>query len=147
MDFRMMMRRYGPTVHLTPAGELDLDGRAALDEIQAGLDSSVAVVACDMRHLTFLDITGLNSLISFVRRLDARGIAFFAYNWQTQPRRLLDLVDGLYPPAGPNGSPRRKPTTLLRRSLQDTVTARRAAGAAPVREAVPRWAAAAKPPG
>lgn len=36
MDFRMMPRRYGPTLHLTPAGELDLETRTALDEVQAG---------------------------------------------------------------------------------------------------------------
>ncbi|MGW2586351.1 STAS domain-containing protein [Streptomyces virginiae] len=145
MGFHMMMRRYGPTAHLTPAGELDLAGRLALDEVQAGLDSGVAVVACDMRHLTFLDVSGLNALIGFVRRLDARGIAFFAYNWQPQPRRLMNLIDGLYPPAGRNRQPRREPTRLLRRSLQDSVTAPRATGAAPAREATRRPAAAAPP--
>ncbi|WP_329201750.1 MULTISPECIES: STAS domain-containing protein [unclassified Streptomyces] len=112
-DFRVMMRRYGSTVHLTLAGELDLEGRSVLDEVQVGLDGA-AVVACDMQHLTFLDVVGLRDLTAFVRRFDGRGIAFFAYNWQPQPRRLLDLVDGLYPTAG-----NRAPARLLRRSLRD----------------------------
>ncbi|MFE2142303.1 STAS domain-containing protein [Streptomyces sp. NPDC059456] len=70
-----MTRRYGPTVHLTLRGELDLETRCALDEVQAGLDG-VAVVACDMRRLTFMDVTGLHGLTAFVRRLEGRGIAW-----------------------------------------------------------------------
>ncbi|MET9324847.1 STAS domain-containing protein [Streptomyces sp. NPDC003038] len=142
MDFRMMMRRYGPTVHLTPAGELDLDSRSALDEVQAALDGGVAVVACDMRHLTFLDVVGLRGLIDFVRRLDTRGIAFFAYNWQPQPRRLVDLIDGLHPPTDLNGKPGGVATQLLRRSLHDSAASRRAAGAALARGNAPHRAAA-----
>lgn len=52
MDFRVMPRRYGPTVHLAPAGELDLETRAALDELYISADGPT-IVACDMRHLTF----------------------------------------------------------------------------------------------
>ncbi|CAM5621400.1 STAS domain-containing protein [Streptomyces avidinii] len=126
MDFRLITRRYGPTMHLTPTGELDLETRAALDEVQARLEG-VAAVACDMRHLTFMDVTGLHGLTAFARRLGARGIAFFAYNWQPQPRNLMDLVDRLYPPAGHD---RNRPTHLLRRSLQDSADAARAMGAA-----------------
>ncbi|MFD0268552.1 STAS domain-containing protein [Streptomyces sp. NPDC127106] len=127
-DFQVKVRRYGPTVHLTPAGELDMATRSALDEVQAALDD-VDVVACDMRDLTFLDVVGLHGLLDFVRRLDARGIAFFAYNWQRQPRRLLDLVDDLDPPADIHG----RPTRLLRR-LQDFAAAARTAGAARARK-------------
>ncbi|MGW1942403.1 STAS domain-containing protein [Streptomyces goshikiensis] len=116
MDFRVMPRRYGPTVYLAPAGELDLDSRPALDELYIGADEAT-VVACDMRHLTFMDVTGLNGLIAFVDRLDCRGIRFYAYNWQPQPYRLLDLVDALSPPTGAKGT-RGGPTALLRRSLR-----------------------------
>ncbi|WP_328792985.1 MULTISPECIES: STAS domain-containing protein [unclassified Streptomyces] len=129
MDFRMPIRRYGPIVHLTPAGELDLDTRSALDETQAALDDGVVMVACDMRSLRFIDVTGLRGLLEFVRRLDGRGIAFFADNWQPQPRRLLDLLDSLYPPADINGNPRCAPTSILRRGLQACASARRTAGA------------------
>ncbi|MFJ3963218.1 STAS domain-containing protein [Streptomyces sp. NPDC090036] len=126
MDFQLMKRRYGPTVHLTPTGELDLDTRAALDEVQTDLDG-VAAVACDMRHLTFMDVTGLHGLIALAHRLGTSGIAFFAYNWQPQPLRLINLIDSLYPPADRNHG---GPTQLLRRSLQGSATAARAAGAA-----------------
>ncbi|MFE5524361.1 STAS domain-containing protein [Streptomyces virginiae] len=118
MDFRVMPRRYGPTVYLAPAGELDLESRSALDELYIGAGEAT-VVACDMLHLTFMDVTGLNGLIDFADRLDRRGIRFFAYNWQPQPYRLLDLVDTLYPPTRAKGI-RGGPTGPLRRSLRDS---------------------------
>ncbi|MFE5720589.1 STAS domain-containing protein [Streptomyces erythrochromogenes] len=113
-----MSRRYGPTVYLAPAGELDLEGRSALDELYIGAGEAT-VVACDILHLTFMDVSGLDGLIDFADRLEGRGIRFFAYNWQPQPSRLLDLVDALYPPTGATGI-RGGPTGLLRRSLRDS---------------------------
>ncbi|MGW7342697.1 STAS domain-containing protein [Streptomyces sp. NPDC054854] len=133
MDFRVMPRRYGPTVHLTPTGELDLDTRTALDEVPSALDG-VSVVARDMRDLTFMDVTGLYGLTVFVRRLDARGIAFFAYNWQPRPLSLMGLVDGFHPTDGRKGTT--GPTRLLRRSVQGSVAAARQAGAARARHDV-----------
>ncbi|WP_406368754.1 PEP-utilizing enzyme [Streptomyces sp. NBC_01546] len=59
------------------------------------------------------------------RRLHGRGITFFAYNWQAQPRRLLDLIDGLHSTADVCGAPRAAPTRL-RHTLCDS--AHRAAG-------------------
>ncbi|MFJ9598033.1 anti-sigma factor antagonist [Streptomyces virginiae] len=132
VDFRMRTRRYGPTVHLDPVGELDLDTRSALDGLQEDLDG-VDVVACDMGRLTFLDVVGLHALLDLVRRLDERGIAFFAYSWQPQPRRLLDLVDGLYPQAG-----RGSPTRMLRSRLKGFAAAAREAGAARARQDAPQ---------
>lgn len=130
--FRMRTGHYGPTLHLAPAGALDMDTRSALDEIRAAPDG-VDEVACDMRDLAFLDLAGLHALLDLAHRLDARGIAFFAYDWQPQPRRLLDLVDELYPPDGARG----RPTRLLRR-LQDFAAAARTAGAARVLQGAPR---------
>ncbi|MEV4937259.1 STAS domain-containing protein [Streptomyces zaomyceticus] len=131
--FQVHARRYGPTVHLAPVGELDADTRSALDEIQAALEGA-DVVACDMRDLTFLDVVGLHALLDFVRRMDVRGAAFFSYDWQRQPRRLLDLVDESYPSAG---DPRARPARLLRR-LRDGAAAARTSGAARARRQVPR---------
>ncbi|GAA0290565.1 hypothetical protein GCM10010302_31400 [Streptomyces polychromogenes] len=119
-------RRYGPTVHLTPVGRLDESTGLALEEATAALEG-VDVVACDMQELALLDVTGLHALIGVARRLDARGIAFFVYNWQPQPRGLLDLVDQQNPRA-------ERPTRLLRR-LQDFAAAARTAGAAKAADA------------
>ncbi|MGW7317746.1 STAS domain-containing protein [Streptomyces sp. NPDC054865] len=135
MDFRIRSRRYGPTVHLTPMGELDVETRAALDEVLPDLEG-VAVVAADMGQLTFMDITGLHALTAFARHLDTRGISFFAYDWQPQPLRLMDLIDGLYPHLGRTRS---APTALLRRSLREAAEGQRTVGAAwAARDDVPR---------
>ncbi|MCB5163984.1 STAS domain-containing protein [Streptomyces bambusae] len=130
-EFRTGIRRYGPTAHLTPAGELGTDPGSVLAEVSAALDG-VDVVACDMRDLTSLDLMGLHRLLDFVRGLDARGITVFAYNWQPQPRRLLSLVEELYPPADPR-------TTLLR-SLRESAAAAGGAGAAQTGEDTARSA-------
>lgn len=122
--------RYGPTVHLTLAGELDLDSRSALDEVDAATGGA-DVVACDMQDLTLLDDAGLHGLLDLASRLDAGGVAFFAYNWQPQPRQLLDLVDELHPADDTHG----RPTRLLRR-LQDFAAVARAAGAARARREI-----------
>ncbi|MFJ7269169.1 STAS domain-containing protein [Streptomyces sp. NPDC099050] len=138
MNIQLTVRRYGPTVHLTPAGELDLHTKTALDGLQTALDR-IDVVACDMQHLTFVDVSGLHGLIDFASRLQARGIAFFAYNWRPEPQRLLDLVDGLDLEIGRERN-RVGPTGLLRRSLQDSAAAARATGAARARRDVLRRA-------
>ncbi|MFF5705258.1 STAS domain-containing protein [Streptomyces sp. NPDC012794] len=129
-SFRVTVRRHGPTVHLTLAGELDMDTWPALQETVAGLeDDTPAVVACDMRGLDFLDITGLHGLLELARRLHDHGIAFFAYDWQQQPRLLLDLADGLLPSTGPSALiAGAAPTRLPRRALGSTAPAHRTAG-------------------
>ncbi|MGW7439743.1 STAS domain-containing protein [Streptomyces sp. NPDC054849] len=124
-DLRIVTRRFGSTVHLVPDGELDLDSRSVLEEALTMLDGNVVVVVCDMTRLRFLDVTGLHALHDLASRLHERGLAFFAFGWQAQPQRLLDIIDTLYPSreAGP------APTALLRRSLRDAAASQRAAGA------------------
>ncbi|MEV6202457.1 anti-sigma factor antagonist [Streptomyces sp. NPDC051771] len=129
-DLWVTTRRYGPAVHLTLAGRLTENTRSALEEAQAAVSvDGVDVVACDMQDLDLLDVRGLEALLTLVRGLDARRIAFFAYNWQPQPHQLLDLIDEQYPPAD-------RPTRLLRR-LQDFAAAARSAGAARARAKKP----------
>ncbi|MGR4879460.1 STAS domain-containing protein [Streptomyces sp. LARHCF249] len=132
-DFGITVRRYGPTVHVTVDGELDLYTRAALGDVSAAFDDGVVVLVCDMRNLMFMDVAGLHRLIDLARRADRRGIACFAYNWQRQPRRLLVLVDNL--PDRP-GEPRSEPTRLLRRTLRDAAASHRVTGAAAVHAAL-----------
>lgn len=106
-DFHITIRRYGPTLHLTPAGELDIDSDPAFAPVWTALDDHIAVVACDMRCLTFLDAAGLELLLDLAAHLDGRGIAFFAYNWQRQPLRLLDHITSTPSQAGDRSTPTR----------------------------------------
>ncbi|MFJ3960769.1 STAS domain-containing protein [Streptomyces sp. NPDC090036] len=114
-------------MHLTPRGELDLDGEPAFERSAALLDATTAVVACGMRHVTFMDVTGLQRFLAFARALEARGVGLFVYNWRRQPMHLLGLFDDLNSPQGPaaaSGSA----TEALRRTLTDRVSAGREAG-------------------
>ncbi|WP_106975035.1 STAS domain-containing protein [Streptomyces katrae] len=122
------IRRYGATMVVTPVGELDADSGQALNAVQTALDQDVAAVACDMRHLSFLDVVGLHHLLGLARDTRSRGIAFFAYNWQHQPRRLVDFTDELL--QGEGQDRRTAPTRLLRRTLREATESARATGAA-----------------
>ncbi|MFI1286533.1 STAS domain-containing protein [Streptomyces sp. NPDC020858] len=81
-DFEINIRRYGATLHVTPVGELDVDCGQAPNDVRMALHHGVSVVACDMRRLTLLDLTGLHYLLGLARDAHSRG--FFAYNWQHQ---------------------------------------------------------------
>ncbi|MBT2467744.1 STAS domain-containing protein [Streptomyces sp. ISL-66] len=92
-ELRITVRRYGPTVHLTLSGELDLDAQPAIAEVRAAvLRNGVALVACDLHHVPFMDVSGLRCLIDFQEQAREQGITVLAYNWRPQPLRLLRLL-------------------------------------------------------
>ncbi|MFE6270432.1 STAS domain-containing protein [Streptomyces goshikiensis] len=121
-DFHITIRRYGPTLHLAPAGELDIDSDHAFTPVWTALTDPTTMVACDMRRLTFLDAAGMELLLDLATHLNERGIAFFAYNWQRQPMRLLDLIDRITPTRS-HASNRSTPTGPLRRTLPGSLYA------------------------
>ncbi|MFJ6797650.1 STAS domain-containing protein [Streptomyces sp. NPDC091268] len=88
-SLRIAMRRYGPTVHLILAGEVDQEAGAAVDRVWAGIPQDVAVVACDLHHVSFMDAAGLHHLLALQRWGRGRGVTVLVYNWQSQPQRLL----------------------------------------------------------
>ncbi|MFD9337982.1 STAS domain-containing protein [Streptomyces sp. NPDC060028] len=95
---QITLRRYGPTVHLTLAGELDHEADAALARVRAAaFRDGVDVVACDLHHVRFMDVSGLRCLLGLQEQAREYGITVLAYNWQPQPLRLLHLLDGLEP--------------------------------------------------
>ncbi|GLX17127.1 MULTISPECIES: STAS domain-containing protein [Streptomyces] len=117
--FRITLRRYGPTAHLTPTGELDLEAGPAFERLQEDLDG-VEVVACDMGHVTFMDMAGLNCLLGLGGYAESHGIALFVYNWRRQPSRLLELVDALdQAPDGHRCAGRWAASRPLRRGLRE----------------------------
>ncbi|WP_327381762.1 MULTISPECIES: STAS domain-containing protein [unclassified Streptomyces] len=127
-DFEIHIRRSGATLHVTPVGELDVDCDQALKNVRMALAQGVAVAACDMRRLTFLDLAGLHYLLGLARDAHSRGVAFFAYNWQHQPQQILDRTDHLARTDGRD--PRTGPTRLLRQTLHEAAESTRAADTA-----------------
>ncbi|MGW0390499.1 STAS domain-containing protein [Streptomyces sp. NPDC003042] len=134
-DFHISIRRYGPTLHLTPAGELDFEAEPAFDPIREALADYTTVVACDMRHVTFMDVTGLNCLLALGHHAETRGTILFVYNWRRQPLRLLELVDDL--DRKESGLPAYSCSavcSVLRRALGERAETDRALGVGTVRE-------------
>ncbi|MFJ6793162.1 STAS domain-containing protein [Streptomyces sp. NPDC091268] len=99
-SLRIAVRCYGPTVHALLEAELDLAARPALARVSALLPEDVSVVACDLHHVSFMDVSGLHFVLDLYRRGRDRGAAVLFYNWQTQPAQLLGLAL-----TGPNAVP------------------------------------------
>ncbi|MFD3531240.1 STAS domain-containing protein [Streptomyces sp. NPDC058664] len=127
--FRISVKRYGPTLRLAPAGELDGEGRAAFERAERAVDDGVVVVACGMEHVPFMDAAGLHCLLDFAERLDARGVAVFFFHWRSQPLHLLDLVDVCSPASGSGRRSWASATAALRRDLGTRAYTGRARGA------------------
>ncbi|MEU3459261.1 STAS domain-containing protein [Streptomyces sp. NPDC006733] len=92
---QITLRRYGPTLHLTLAGELDIEAEPAVAQVMATLPADVTVIACDLHHISFMDVVGVRCVLGLKRSAEARGLAALVYNWQPQPLQLLTLMDGL----------------------------------------------------
>ncbi|MCZ4120999.1 STAS domain-containing protein [Streptomyces sp. H39-S7] len=92
---QITLRRYGPTLHLTLAGELDIDAEPAIAQVMSTLPADVAVIACDLHHIAFMDVVGVRCVRELKRSAEQRGLAALVYNWRPQPLQLLNLLDGL----------------------------------------------------
>ncbi|MBT2471523.1 STAS domain-containing protein [Streptomyces sp. ISL-66] len=93
--FHIAIRRHGPTLHVRPSGEMDLDAKPAFTHVHDALNAKIAAVVCDMQHVPFVDVTGLNCLLILAAHARARHIVLFVYNWRPQPQHLLELLDTL----------------------------------------------------
>ncbi|MGW0748452.1 STAS domain-containing protein [Streptomyces sp. NPDC002587] len=91
-SFRITMRRYGPSVHLLLAGEVDHEAEPAMTEMCAGLPEDVVAVACDLHHVSYMDVAGLHCVLTLQRHCRLHGVTVLVYNWQPQPLRLLHLA-------------------------------------------------------
>ncbi|MEW2135692.1 STAS domain-containing protein [Streptomyces sp. NPDC005409] len=93
--FRIAVRRSGTTLCLAPSGELDLESCPAFGQIEQLADAHTTAVNCTMAGVPFMDLSGLHCLLTLAAHLEARGVALAVYDWQLQPRRLLDVVQHL----------------------------------------------------
>ncbi|MBT2439575.1 STAS domain-containing protein [Streptomyces sp. ISL-36] len=139
-DFRIVVRRYGPTVHLTPSGELDLTAEAAFTGVLTSLAGDVAVIACDLRHVPFVDVVGMHCVLDFQQRAHARGARVVFYDWQPQPRRLLGLLGDFHLVDGADWLDLLQQGEDLIRALPQRTEAARARGASSARRRTPRAA-------
>ena len=95
--FRCAVSETGGTVHVQPAGELDLSTVPLLEaRLRAALDGGGRRLVVDLRELTFMDSTGLTLLSrwTFGARLDGYDFALIAGNERIQQ---LFAMTGLTP--------------------------------------------------
>ncbi|WP_329113410.1 STAS domain-containing protein [Streptomyces sp. NBC_01353] len=142
MGLHTAMEEYGCVMHLTLHGELDLEAETLLDHITRECGGGTTVIACDMRHITFMDVAGLERLLAFGHAVEARDVILFVYNWRRQPLRVLELFDVLNPGNALESGPG-EATRSLRRTLHERAGAGRERAVATESERGPRVEAVA----
>lgn len=94
-QFRIEHRSEGMDHTLLLAGELDLATCPALDaEIQTLCTDGAAEIVLDLRDLSFIDSTGLRTILNGKALCEEHGCGFFLTSGQTQVQRLF-AVSGL----------------------------------------------------
>jgi anti-sigma B factor antagonist len=75
------------------AGELDLETAPELDRRLAGIDlDGVACLLIDLRDVTFMDSTGLGSIVAAHRLAEGNGHKLVLRRGSRQVRRLFELT-------------------------------------------------------
>ena len=87
-------RRQGDTAILAVDGAIDVSNVGILDYqmTAAILSADVTSVLVDLSGLTFMDSSGINSLLKGRRRADARGTQYQVAGAEGLVRQLLDLT-------------------------------------------------------
>jgi anti-anti-sigma factor len=86
------VRPEGDTVTLVLEGELDLTSAASLQACLDEIDANWAVVAVDVTGLSFIDSSGVATLIKAHYRLDAVGSTLEVRSPRDVVRQVLELT-------------------------------------------------------
>ena len=91
--FRVEVRNADATAVITVSGELDLASSPALEEeLERVAQSDAELVVVDLRHLEFMDSTGLSVLVRAHQRAEENGRRLGLVNGSQQVQRLLTLT-------------------------------------------------------
>jgi anti-anti-sigma factor len=84
----------GDTAHFLLEGDVDLtSGQAVRDAVCEALDEGAREIVLDLAGVTFLDSTGLNSLLNTARDIDRRGAMLRCdAPHGGEPRVVIDLA-------------------------------------------------------
>ncbi len=87
----------GLTVHecdgtLVVVGDLDVLGGEHLDRVLVDIEGAGRAVHLDLAGVTFVDSTGLRSLLAASRRASLSGRRVRIVSWSNVVRRLLDIT-------------------------------------------------------
>jgi anti-anti-sigma factor len=91
-SFDLRVARNGRSVHLAPAGELDIATTPELEQALAEATAdAVAEIVLDLRELTFMDSTGLRALAQANSRAGESGISLSIIRGPRQIERVLEI--------------------------------------------------------
>ena len=91
--FRVEVRNADDTAVISVSGELDLASSPALEEeLERVAQSDAQVVVVDLRHLEFMDSTGLSVLVRAHQRAEEQGRRLAMVKGPQQVQRLLSLT-------------------------------------------------------
>lgn len=87
-------RRHGDTAIVAVDGAIDVSNVEQLDyQVIAAVDSADTIsVLVDLSGVTFMDSSGINSLLKGRRRADAHGTQFHVTGAEGPVRRVLELT-------------------------------------------------------
>lgn len=89
----LRIRRHGGAALVVVAGELDVSNLAQLRAaIDAAVERGASCIGLDLRHLDFLDATGLGVLIGARHRAAELGIALVVRRPGRAVRRVFDAT-------------------------------------------------------
>jgi anti-sigma B factor antagonist len=92
-DFLVDSQITGRSVTLSLSGELDLVSTPILEQaLERAHESDVDLIVVDLRHLEFMDSTGLHGLVNAQQRAAQSGRRFGLVRGTEQVQRLFDLT-------------------------------------------------------
>ena len=93
MELSMASRTWQDWTIIEVGGELDLNTAPALRQhIDGAIDAGASNVAIEMSKLTFMDSTGLGTLVSVSKRLDERGGRMALIGVEGSPRKVVSIT-------------------------------------------------------
>ena len=104
--FDVQVRKIADSTVVTPSGELDLSGARALSPVLADVAADGASrVVLDLRDLTFLDSSGIGTIVKFQRHFAVEGVGFGVVKGDEHVQRAFALshVEPLMPWTMPPG--------------------------------------------
>lgn len=91
-SFSISSRRLEEGILVALTGDVDLATAAVVDEELRRAEQSESLIVLDLADVSFMDSTGLRTVISADQRLRERGGSLRIVNAPSQVTRLFDLV-------------------------------------------------------
>jgi anti-sigma B factor antagonist len=90
--FSISSRRLEHGITLALTGEVDLSSAPIVEDELLRAESSESLIVLDLEHVSFMDSTGIRTIITADKRLRDRGASLRIVHVPRQVRRLFDLV-------------------------------------------------------